>query len=110
MAEWTLRPVEPASLTTAALHRDPREQPRDRRPPRSPARSVAGPALLQRLIPGQPIAPYELEVELGQDNQLIALIVRERESGRIVRRIEGSGVDALLHEPASPGLLMERSG
>lgn len=110
MAEWTLRPVEPASLTTAALQRDPRDQPRDRRPPRAPARALASPALLQRLLPETATEPCDLDVELGPDGELLALVVRERASGRAIRRIEGSAVDALLNEPSAPGLLMERSG
>lgn len=110
MADWTLGPVQPASLATAALQRDPRDRPRDPNQRRHRPRASDSPGLLERLLPGTAIDPYELDVEVGPTGELLALVIRERDSGRTVRRVAGAAVEALLREPGSPGQLMERSG
>ena len=109
MAGLTLARVAPVSGAVATIS-DGGAHPQRRNPRGRKPRSLARSRLLAAILPGIDQEQCEISCDLSETGALLGLVVTDRGSGRVLRRLT---VEQMAHLSASSdqrGLFFERRG
>lgn len=109
MRELRLSGIEPARLTPASVDWGHGNQ-RQRREQRPREDGSSRDRMVRMLAPGHDPGTLELEYVVDQEGMMVAVQVRDRETGEVVARVRAEDLWHLASEEAAGGLLLERRG
>lgn len=109
MADFSLAPVEPIAGHVVGTRWD---QPSfgGQHHPGGQRRPNARTRLLAALFPGADPATFDVEYAVDLAGTVTAVLIRDRASGRLLRRVSVDQLDTLAGDGGQAGLFLERRG